>query len=85
MKKRTIIGLAAAALALGIGAYAFTASSEEGHGFGPPFIHHRGMGPMAGGIGPGMRNADGPMNRGMMPGRMPHGRMMRGPMSGDAP
>jgi hypothetical protein len=48
MKKRTIIGLAAAALALGIGAYAFTASSEEGHGFGPSFTHHRGMGPMAG-------------------------------------
>jgi hypothetical protein len=55
MKKRTIIGLAAAALALGVGAYAFTASSEEGHGFGPPFMHHRGMGAMHGrGMDPGM-------------------------------
>jgi len=54
MKKRTIIGFAAAALALGIGAYAFTASSQEGHGFGPPFMHHRGLGHMGGGMGPGM-------------------------------
>jgi hypothetical protein len=54
MKKRTIIGFAAAALALGIGAYAFTASSQEGHGFGPPFMHHRGMRPMGGDMGPGM-------------------------------
>jgi hypothetical protein len=53
MKKRTMIGLAAAALALGVGAYAVTASSEEGHGFGPPFMHHHGMGPM-GGMAPGM-------------------------------
>jgi hypothetical protein len=53
MKKRTIIGFAAA-LALGIGAYAFTASSQEGHGFGPPFMHHRGLGHMGGGMGPGM-------------------------------
>lgn len=62
MKKRTMIALGAAALALGIGAYAFTASSQEGHGFGPPFMHHRGMGPMAGGMGP--------MARGMGPGMM---------------
>jgi hypothetical protein len=54
MKKRTIIGLAAGALALAIGAYTFTASSQEGHGFGPPFMHHRGMGPMGGGMRPGM-------------------------------
>jgi hypothetical protein len=54
MKKRTIVGVAGAALALGIGAYAFTASSEEGHGFGPPFMHHGGMGRMGGGMGPGM-------------------------------
>jgi hypothetical protein len=54
MKKRTIISLGAAALALGIGAYAFTAASEEGHGFGPPFMHHRGMGHMGGAMGPGM-------------------------------
>jgi len=54
MKKRTIIGLGAAALALSIGAYAFTASSEEGHGFGPPFMHHRGMGPTRARMGPGM-------------------------------
>jgi hypothetical protein len=54
MKKRTIFGLAAAALALGIGAYAVMASSQEGHGFGPPFMHHRGMGPMGAGMGPGM-------------------------------
>jgi hypothetical protein len=53
MKKRTMIGLAAAALALGVGAYAVTASSEEGHGFGPPFMHHRGIGSM-GGMAPGM-------------------------------
>ena len=57
MKKRTIISLGAAALLLGVGAYAFTASSEEGHGFGPPFMHHRGMDHMMGGgmgMGPGM-------------------------------
>jgi hypothetical protein len=54
MNKRTITALAAGALALGIGAYAFTASSQEGHRFGPPFMHHRGMGPMGGGVGPGM-------------------------------
>jgi hypothetical protein len=54
MKKRTIIGFAAVALALGVGAYAFTASSEEGHGFGPSFMHHRGMAPMGGGMRPSM-------------------------------
>jgi hypothetical protein len=54
MNKRTIISLAAVALALGIGAYAVTASSQEGHGFGPPFMHHRGVGPMGSGMGPGM-------------------------------
>jgi hypothetical protein len=54
MNKRTIIALAAGALALAVGAYAFTASSQEGHGFGPPFMHHRGMGPIGGRMGPGM-------------------------------
>jgi hypothetical protein len=59
VKTRTkLISLAAPALALGVAAYAFTASSEEaGPGFGPPFMHH-GMGRMMGGgmgMGPGMR------------------------------
>ena len=54
MKKRAIGGLAAAALALGIGAYAVTASSQEQHSFAPPFMHHRGMGLMGDGMGPGM-------------------------------
>jgi hypothetical protein len=58
MKKRTkLIALGAAALALGIAAHAFTASSQEaGYGFGPPFMHH-GMSRMMGGgmgAGPGM-------------------------------
>ena len=51
MKTRTkLLSLAAAALAIGMGTYAFTASSEEGgHGF------MRGMGPgMMRGMGPGM-------------------------------
>jgi len=55
MKTRTkLLSLGAAALAIGIGTYAFTASSEEGgHGFGPPFM--RGMGPgMMRGMGPGV-------------------------------
>jgi hypothetical protein len=61
MKPRTkLIGLGAAALALGLAGYAFTASSEEaGPGFGASFMRHgmmnRGMGGM---MGPGMA---GPM------------------------
>ncbi len=48
MKIRTkLIGLGAAALALGIGTYAFTARSEEAGSFGPPFMRH-GMGGMMG-------------------------------------
>jgi hypothetical protein len=58
MKTRTkLIGLGAvAALAIGIGTYAYSASS----GFGPPFMRHmgpgmmRGMGPGMMGMGPGM-------------------------------
>src|SRR5665213_2706326 len=42
-----LIGLGAAALALGIGTYAFTARSEEAGGFGPHFMRH-GMGGMMG-------------------------------------
>jgi hypothetical protein len=47
---KKMISLGAAALALGIGTYAFKARSEEAGGFGPPFMHH-GMGGM---MGPGM-------------------------------
>ena len=52
-----LIGLGAAALAVGIGTYAFNARSEEAaRGFGPPFVRH-GMGAMMGpgmGAGPGI-------------------------------
>jgi hypothetical protein len=53
--RSTVIGLGAAALALGIVGYAFHAPSEEARGFGPPFMHGgmRGMmGPSM--MGPGM-------------------------------
>jgi len=46
-------GIAALALALGVGTYAFTAHSQEGRpGFGPSGMH--GMGPGMIGMGPGM-------------------------------
>ena len=49
MKTRTkLIGLGAAALALGIGTYAFTARSEEAGSFGPPFMRHGMAGGMMG-------------------------------------
>jgi hypothetical protein len=71
MKARTkLIALGAAgALALGIGTYAFSASSDEsGAGFGPPFM--RGMGPgMMKGMGPGMMGG-GPGAMGMGPAMM---------------
>lgn len=59
MKTRTKLVAfgATAALAVGIGTYAFTASSEEGGlGFGPPFMRGMmtGMGPGMMGGGPGM-------------------------------
>lgn len=41
MKTRTLIGLSAAALALGIGIFAFNARSQD-RGFGPPFMHGPG-------------------------------------------
>src|ERR1051326_6207151 len=41
MKTRTLIGLSAAALALGIGIFAFNARSQD-RGFGPPFMHRPG-------------------------------------------
>jgi len=66
------IGLAAVALAVGIGGYAFRAWSEEaGPGFGPPFMRH-GMtrhGMMGGGTGPG------PMGMGFAPGMTMHGNL----------
>lgn len=71
MKTRTkLVTLgAAAALAVGLGAYAFTASSEEGgHGFGPPFMRGMSHGMMGG----------GPGSMGMGPGMMGMGRGMRG-------
>jgi hypothetical protein len=63
--RNKLIGLGALALVLGIGAYAFTAHSEEGRNFGPPFMHGgRGM------MGPGMMHGgmmrDGMMGPGMM-------------------
>jgi hypothetical protein len=62
MKTRTkLIGLGAAALALGIGTYAFTARSEEAGGFGPPFMRHG----VSGMMGPGMMHG-GLMGPGMM-------------------
>ena len=46
-------GIAALALALGVGVYAFTAHSQEGRpGFGPSAMHANGPGTM--GMGPGM-------------------------------
>jgi hypothetical protein len=68
MKVRTkLLGLSAAALAVAVTTYAFTASSEESHGgFGPHAMRH-GMGRM---MGPGMMDAGmmgpGMMGRGMM-------------------
>ena len=49
MKTRTkLIGLGAAALALGIGTYALTARSEEAGSFGPPFMRYGMAGGMMG-------------------------------------
>jgi hypothetical protein len=61
--KLLVLG-AAALLAVGVGTYAFTASSEEGDfGFGPRSMHRMGHGMM----GQGMRG-QGMMGRGMMAG-----------------
>jgi len=71
MQTRTkLISLgAAAALAIGVGTYAFTASSEEaGSGFSPPFMR---------GMGPGMMSGMGGMMGGG-PGAMGMGRAMTG-------
>jgi hypothetical protein len=64
MKKRTmLVGLAAAALAIGIAGSSLTAWSEESDaGFGPPFMRH-GMGHM---MGPGMGHMMGMGGPGMM-------------------
>jgi hypothetical protein len=82
MKTRTkLIALgAAAALAAGVGSYAYTASAAGG--FGPPFMQGwGGYGPgMMGGYGPGMMGAyghgPGMMGYGYGPG--PHGYFGRG-------
>jgi hypothetical protein len=64
-----LIGLAAVALAAGIGTHTFTAWSEEAApGFGPPFMHHGMMRQMLGG-----RTGFGPMGSGSGPGTMMHG------------
>ena len=63
--KRLVLG-AAALLAVGVGTYAFTASSEESEfGFGPRSMHRIGHGMM--GMGRGMMS-QGMMGRGMMAG-----------------
>lgn len=51
--RRKLIGLGAVALAIGIAAYAFNASSEAAGDFGPRFMHRGMMGPamMRGGMG----------------------------------
>lgn len=55
MKTRTLIGLGvAAALAVGVGAYSFTAHAQYGGGYG--------SGMMGGGYGPGMMDGSGPGN-----------------------
>ncbi|HEY5619882.1 MAG TPA: hypothetical protein VIK60_18215 [Vicinamibacterales bacterium] len=55
--KRIILS-AAAALAVGIGTYAFAASSQDGgSGFNPPFMRHMGAGMMQG-MGPAMLGHD---------------------------
>jgi hypothetical protein len=75
-KRSKLFALGAASiLAVGIGTYAFTASSEESHrGFGPGSMHVGGM--MSGGgmmrdhmMGPGMRG-EGMRGQGMMGGGM---------------
>ncbi len=80
-KRNKLLALGAASiLAVGIGTYAFTASSEEGdHGFGPRSMHRGGMmghGMMGGGgmmrdhtMGSGMRE-QGMRGPGMMGGGM---------------
>jgi hypothetical protein len=75
METRTkLVAFGATALAIGIVAYAFTASSEEsGHRFGPPFMRHgmgSGMMGMGRGMGPSMMNmgqrlGEGPGTAGM--------------------
>ena len=60
MKTRTLIGFCAAALALGIGIFAFNARSQD-RGFGPAFLRH-GPGGFMGhdmGGGPGMMGMAG--------------------------
>jgi hypothetical protein len=80
VKTRTkIIGAGAAAFALAIGAYSFSAWSQEaGHGFGPHAMRHgmvRTMGHDTGHhMGPRM------MRQGMGPGMTGHGAMGQGPM-----
>lgn len=71
----------AAAVAVGVGTYAFTASSQEGApGFGPMFMHGpggQGMGRGMMGMGPGMMGmGQGMMGRG--PGMMGMGAGMMG-------
>ena len=64
MKTRTkLIGLGAAALALGIGTYALTARSEEAGSFGPPFMRYGMAGGMMGSGMMGMAHDSATMAR----------------------
>lgn len=74
MKTRTkFVAFGAAAVAIGIATYAFTASSEEsGHRFGPPFMRH-GMGSGMMGMGPGMMNMGQRLGEGSDTAGMSHG------------
>jgi hypothetical protein len=60
MKTRTLIGLGAVVLALGIGFVAFNARSQD-RGFGPPFMHHGIHNGPGGFIGHGMDHDQGMM------------------------
>jgi hypothetical protein len=58
MKTRTLFGLGAAAIVLGIGLFAFHARSQDRQ-FGPPFMQDGPGGMMHHGFGPGMMGAAG--------------------------
>lgn len=57
MKTRTLIGLGAVALALGIGIFTFHARSQD-RGFGPPFMRQGGFMRHGMGAGPGTMGMD---------------------------
>jgi hypothetical protein len=80
MKLRTkLIGISAAAVAIAIGTYAFTAVSQEArHGMGPHAMRHGMARIMGRDMGPDHQTGPGSMRRGLGPAMMGHGMMGHG-------